>query len=217
MDDRLHKALDDELTPDQLAPTLAAELDETRALFGAVVRAIPTRPIPNLGAAVRQRIEAVNAAAPRTAEVRPRRGVTSWLVSPQRMSFSIRPVYALAAAVLVAAVIGIRESRVNTSGNPSTLASGPKAEVLVHFRLEAPRARVVSLAGDFSNWTPSYTLTRSQTGVWTIVIPLAPGVHDYSFIVDGDKWTPDPAAPPIADGFGGTNSRVAVIGPDKRT
>jgi hypothetical protein len=209
MDDRLHKALDDELTPDQLTPALSADLDETRALFGAVLRAIPARPIPNLGGAVLQRIAAE---APRR-----RHGLASWLVAPQRMSFSIRPVYALAAAVLLAAVIGIRVSRDDGDRNPAGVASAAKTEVLVHFRLEAPRARAVSLAGDFSNWTPSYTLSRSERGVWTIVIPLAPGVHDYSFIVDGEKWVPDPAAPPIADGFGGMNSRVAVIGPDKRT
>jgi len=87
----------------------------------------------------------------------------------------------------------------------------------VQFRFTAPAAHMVSLAGDFSNWSPSYTLTRSEPGVWTIVVPLKPGVHDYSFVVDGDKWTPDPSAPPTADGFGGVNSRIAVLSSDVKS
>jgi hypothetical protein len=59
-------------------------------------------------------------------------------------------------------------------------------------------------------------MKRTAPGVWTIVVPLAPGVHDYSFIVDGEKWVPDPSAPAMADGFGGVNSRIAVIAPDSR-
>jgi len=47
-----------------------------------------------------------------------------------------------------------------------------------------------------------------------VVVPLSPGVHDYSFIVDGNRWTPDPTAPARADGFGGMNSRIAVLASD---
>jgi 1,4-alpha-glucan branching enzyme len=88
------------------------------------------------------------------------------------------------------------------------------SKVLVQFRLDAPAAHTVTLAGDFTKWQPKYELTRSAPGVWTIVVPLDPGVHDYAFVVDGNLWTPDPMAPAIADGFGGLNSRVAVLSPD---
>jgi hypothetical protein len=39
-------------------------------------------------------------------------------------------------------------------------------------------------------------------------------VHDYAFIVDGERWIADPMAPAVADGFGGLNSRIAVLPPD---
>ena len=82
-------------------------------------------------------------------------------------------------------------------------------------RLDAPQARVVTLAGNFTRWKPAYTLTRSEPGIWTVVVALEPGVHDYAFVVDGERWVPDPMAPSVADGFGGVNSRVAVLTPDR--
>ena len=58
MDDRLQRALDGDLAPGDLTAALAADLKESRALLDGVVRAIPARPIPDLGAAVLRRIEA---------------------------------------------------------------------------------------------------------------------------------------------------------------
>lgn len=131
-------------------------------------------------------------------------------MSPQRIS--IRPAYVLALAASLALVVGLASTR-----NDSTVAAAAQQnEVLVQFRLEAPRATTVALAGDFNRWTPTYEMKRSDPGVWTVVVPLTPGVHDYSFIVDGNTWVPDPAAPAKSDGFGGVNSRISVIAPDTR-
>jgi hypothetical protein len=33
-------------------------------------------------------------------------------------------------------------------------------------------------------------------------------------VVDGREWVPDPYAPQIGDGFGGTNSRLTLLSPD---
>ena len=51
-------------------------------------------------------------------------------------------------------------------------------------------------------------------GVWTITVPLTQGVHDYAFVVDGRQWIPDPYAPRVDDGFGGTNSRLTLLLPE---
>lgn len=214
MDDRLHRALDDELEAHELTPRLAAELDEAQALFAGISRAIPEQPIPNLGRDVLrriQRVETSHAASP----PRKRLGVAAWLWSPQ--SISLRPAYAIAAALVVAVTIGIARTRRDGRHGLAVTSNAAQAElVLVNFRLEAPQARNVALAGDFSNWSPAYAMQRSAPGVWTIVVPLTPGVHEYSFVVDGKRWVPDPAAVAKPDGFGGVNSRIAVLKPDKR-
>jgi 1,4-alpha-glucan branching enzyme len=83
----------------------------------------------------------------------------------------------------------------------------------VQFHLETAAMRV-QLAGSFTNWEPRYELRQSAPGIWTITVPLTEGVHDYAFVVDGQQWVPDPHAPQIGDGFGGTNSRLALLHPD---
>jgi len=85
----------------------------------------------------------------------------------------------------------------------------------VKFLIVAPQATTVSLVGDFNGWDAAATpmSTRGPDGLWTVFIPLQPGYHTYSFVVDGHFVT-DPAAP-IApdDGFGHRNSVVFVRKP----
>lgn len=210
MNDRLHRALDGELDREDLTPAESAELDESTALLAGVLRSIPCDPLPGMGQEVVRKIGAMERSA------RPgKTGMASWLWSSR--TISVRPAYALAAAAVFAIAFSVRGTSSGTQAEPAkvAVASAP-SEVLVHFRLEAPDARSVALAGDFSNWAPAHVMTRSGAGVWTVVVPLTPGVHDYSFIVDGEKWVPDPAAPAKADGFGGMNSRIAVLTPDSR-
>jgi hypothetical protein len=222
MKERMQRALDGELSRDELTPAESAELDESNALFAGVLRSISPRPLPNLGAAVLRRIDAVeeSAISPWAGSATTRRssGLIGWFWSPARISISLRPVYAIGVAAVLAVIVGVRGvANVDRfAEKPDVATATGSQEVLVQFRFEAPQARAVSLAGDFSNWAPTYALKRSEPGVWTIVVPLKPGVHDYSFIVDGEKWMPDPAAPPMADGFGGMNSRIAVLASDTK-
>lgn len=205
MNDRIHRALDGELKQD-LTPAESRELNATRALLDSVIQSIPSTPYPPLGDLVLDRIKAESNPQPAT-------NLKSWLWSTRRVSISLRPAYVIGLAAMLAVVIGISSTRTT---NPAVAAATTTKEVLVHFKLEAPNAASVALAGDFSNWAPSYSMQRTEPGIWTIVIPLTPGVHDYSFIVDGNKWVPDPAAPAMADGFGGMNSRIAVLASDTR-
>jgi hypothetical protein len=69
----------------------------------------------------------------------------------------------------------------------------------------------VMLAGSFTEWQPAYELVETTPGVWTVLVALQPGVHDYAFIIDGESWVADPAAPSVDDGFGGSNSRLALL------
>lgn len=210
---RLQKALDGDIDRGTLTAPEHAELVETEATLGAVVRAIPVESLPDLAPAVLRQIRARAAnrpaAAPPPAK-RPASGVAEWLWRPRSISIGWRPAYALAAAVVLAVVITANSMRPGRALLPGT------QQVLTQFVLKAPDARNVALAGDFTGWQPAFTMTRTEPGVWTVVIPLDPGIHQYSFVVDGEQWIPDPAAPSVNDGFGGVNSRIAVLTPDSR-
>jgi len=60
------------------------------------------------------------------------------------------------------------------------------------FRLVAPDANHVSVAGDFNHWdTETHAMKQDQAGVWKLSVNLAPGRYQYRFIVDG-VWQNDP-------------------------
>jgi 1,4-alpha-glucan branching enzyme len=82
------------------------------------------------------------------------------------------------------------------------------ARLYVQFRLEAPGASEVRLAGSFTGWQPELELRETAPGVWSALVPLEPGVHDYTFVVNGEEWVVDPYAPRVEDSFGGSNSRL---------
>ena len=141
-----------------------------------------------------------------------------WLWTPRLIRF--RPAYGLLAIAgfLLILVLPI----VNSRPVPETVktavgevnGNNSAAKVFVQFRLDAPHASAVRLAGSFTGWKPTYTLQQVTSGVWSILIPLEPGVHDYAFVVDGTEWVADPAAPKVDDGFGGINSRLSVLLPN---
>ncbi len=129
--------------------------------------------------------------------------------------FSIRPAYALAAVACAAIVLFVFVGQLPSSA-PQVTNAATDPELFVQFRLDTAASRV-QLAGTFTNWEPRYDLRESAPGIWTITVPLKQGVHDYAFVVDGRRWVPDPSAPQIGDGFGGTNSRLALLSPGTPT
>ena len=83
----------------------------------------------------------------------------------------------------------------------------------VCFTLYSTKAKKVNLVGDFNNWskTADSLYDREKEGLWRICIPLSPGRYEYKFLIDGDKWSPDPANnEAVDDGFGGLNSVITV-------
>ncbi|MBN2078838.1 MAG: glycogen-binding domain-containing protein [Spirochaetes bacterium] len=61
----------------------------------------------------------------------------------------------------------------------------------VEFRLYRPKARFVSIVGDFNNWNPEDDLLeKGPEGIWRLRKQLLPGMYRYSFIIDGE-WHPD--------------------------
>jgi hypothetical protein len=139
-----------------------------------------------------------------------------WFVRPQRVA--IRPVWAAAAAVVLMALAGVLTRTLGPGAPPHvdvSLAPAAERSVLVRFEFYAPDAREVSLAGSFNNWSSDVTTfdRGGQTGWWTVTVALEPGEHQYLFVVDGQRWMPDPGAhAQVQDEFGQVNS-LLVVGP----
>ena len=82
----------------------------------------------------------------------------------------------------------------------------------VRFVLAHPDARSVALAGSFNDWSPtSHRMSRGPSGIWTIVVALPPGEHQFMFVVNDAEWIAPPAADDyVDDGFGKKNGIVVV-------
>lgn len=96
-----------------------------------------------------------------------------------------------------------------------TLALSDRAgAVEVRFVLAAADADSVALVADFNGWSPQgYVLTKVAGGdEWEIVVSLRKGrSYAYNFIIDGERWVPDPSAPALLDdGFGGYVSSLSL-------
>ena len=93
----------------------------------------------------------------------------------------------------------------------------------VTFRFYAPSARVVQLAGNWTenNWLAGQAQTGSflvgemkdddGDGIWTRTEKLTPGRYQYKFVIDRVNWKEDPNNPNRTDdGYGGFNSLLDV-------
>jgi hypothetical protein len=84
----------------------------------------------------------------------------------------------------------------------------------VRFRLHAPQASEVAVAGDFNGWSPeTHPLRRSESGWWELTITVPPGSYQYVYVVDEEWTTPPRAAATLDDGFGGRNGIFVVREP----
>jgi hypothetical protein len=113
---------------------------------------------------------------------------------------------AAAAVVLVVAAVVI---------TTAVITAGPAAEtVVVRLQLEAPEARKVAVVGDWNEWDPGAHVMTDEDGdgVWEVKIEVRRDrEYEYQFLINGEKWVPDPnAALQVSDGFGGRNSVLDI-------
>jgi chromosome segregation ATPase len=94
-----------------------------------------------------------------------------------------------------------------TATFPSQASADPEAQKLQTFRLTAPAAKEVFLAGDFTRWKEgAISMQKRDDGDWTASVKLQPGTYNYLFIVD-HEWRDDPeCVTRIRNQFGGFNS-----------
>jgi len=81
----------------------------------------------------------------------------------------------------------------------------------IQFKLDAPDAEKVTVAGSFNNWDPEKTpLKKDKKGVWTKSIRLPKGWNEYKFVVDG-QWQDDPSCSNfVCNNLGGRNCVIVV-------
>jgi len=110
-----------------------------------------------------------------------------------------------------------RTSRATSSAAPENAAAARPNDELTNllkpgeFRLKAPLAKSVKLAGNFTDWEKQpLDMDKTEHGVWRLILPLPPGYHPYRFIVDG-QWCDDPQASLHAPNPFGTQNAVKVV------
>ena len=86
-----------------------------------------------------------------------------------------------------------------------------KKKKRVIFKVFAPEAQKVILAGNFNKWSrDSDAMKKDETGTWKKIKILPKGTYEYKFIVDG-KWTCDPNCPDVVcDDHGAENNQIVV-------
>jgi hypothetical protein len=208
MTDRIHEVLDGERPTSELSPEEFRELERLSAASETAAHRLGQLQSPDLTGSVMRAIRTHPSNQESTADGRATG--RSWVRSIwEPRTLSIRPAWGLVAAAVFAAVLLL------PGGDPAPAHDGALSAdgvtVFVQFRLHEPEASEVRLAGSFTGWEPLHRLHRSGDGMWSVMVPMDPGIHDYAFVVDGTEWTPDPAAPRVDDGFGGENSRLALL------
>jgi|SRR5579872_4132359 len=84
------------------------------------------------------------------------------------------------------------EKTADTTGSNSGSGVSDDVQKETAFRLDAPAAKKVLLAGDFTGWDKSpVRMIKGGGGLWHAKVSLAPGRHLYRFLVD-DEWQDDP-------------------------
>lgn len=135
-----------------------------------------------------------------------------FLFTSRVLRWNMAGALAIALLTVITAVVMVRQMTTRIVPGPEHAAylAGARTET-VRLTFVAPGARQVAVAGDFNKWrTDTHIMTR-ENGMWTIDLPLKPGVYTYMFIVDGEHWVTDPGAGSYRDdGFGNRNAVMRV-------
>ncbi|KAJ1999651.1 5'-AMP-activated protein kinase subunit beta-2 [Coemansia thaxteri] len=82
----------------------------------------------------------------------------------------------------------------------------------------------VAIRGTFGSdskqwWEKTIPLRRAHaSGIFSVVLALAPGRYEFKYVVNGSDWRVSPSAYPITnDGHGNSNNVIAVVAPAAAT
>jgi hypothetical protein len=204
MSDRIDDYLEGRISRSALSRDEQAEADAALRAITLSRELLAERSAPDVTSSVMSRIGDVEQPGRASGTTLGRVLMALW--APREVR--VRPVMAVLVAAAVLALLWIQTPLAPM--RPQVLPSA-SPQVFVQFRLQANDARRVQLAGSFTEWQPRYELHENTSGYWTAMVPLSEGVHDYAFLIDGERWVADPYSAQVSDGFGSTNSRVTLL------
>lgn len=176
------------------------------------------QPAPDFAARTVEQLDDADASVPSL----PRRLHDWWeAVTRPLVTIPVRPAHTLATLAIVLTV-GLltwpsgpsapppaSSPATSSSVQPAATSSSPSETVWTRFVYTNETANSVAVAGDFSQWEPISLSPHTVDGktVWTGLVPVPRGEHEYQFVIDGERWVTDPLAPVKQDdGFGAQNA-----------
>lgn len=202
IDPRLQEALDSERDPGDLP----ADLREAyvRLISAATMLTVT----PRISVAARVMAEIRQNPVPVQSKDLARR-LIRWLGRPRAVTVRLRPVWTLALAAGLATLLLLPWP----NGGPTPGVAQGIANFVGHF----PGARSVEVVGSFNDWSRGmlHLSDENHDGIWHAQAVLPTGPHEYMFVVDGERWVPDPLAGRyVDDGFGaGQQNSVVIVRP----
>ncbi|HEY7193547.1 MAG TPA: glycogen-binding domain-containing protein [Gemmatimonadales bacterium] len=200
IDPRLQEALDGERDPG----TLPADLRDAYERLTGAARLLAGTPRLSVAARVMAEIRQTTRSEP--AENTLRRALR-WLGRPRAVTVRLRPVWTLALAAGLTAIL-LLPFQVGSLPTPG------EAEGVAQFVGHFPGARSVEVVGSFNDWSRGMLHLNDDDGdgIWHGAAVLPAGQHEYMFVVDGERWVPDPLAGRyVDDGFGAGHQNSLLI------
>jgi len=137
---------------------------------------------------------------------------TSWAGHLKRWDFAPRFSFRLAGGIALTTAVIVFLAFTFIFNQPDIIPQC-LAEVQFSLRLSEGKVQTVAIAGDFNQWNSQNNSLEDPDGdgIWTTTLKLPPGRYEYMFVIDGEKWVPDPNANRfVKDGFGNKNAILEV-------
>lgn len=81
----------------------------------------------------------------------------------------------------------------------------------IKFELSAPKAKEVSLVGNFNQWnTQANPMKKDKKGMWKATLFLETGRYEYRFFADGN-WENDPSCSSCVTNEFGVQNCVRIV------
>jgi len=137
---------------------------------------------------------------------------TSWTGHLKRVVFAPRFSFRLAGGIALTTAAIVFLAFIFIFNQPD-ITPQCLAEVQFTLRLSEGKFQTVAIAGDFNQWNSqsNHLEDPDGDGIWTTTLKLPPGRYEYMFVIDGEKWFPDPnALRYVKDGFGNMNAILEI-------